>query len=372
MALQLSDVVLCGEIINTNKNSVHGWLGIRDRDTPLLLQLTGNCAPDLAGRHIRFTARPAMQSETPLDLSTLALQQIGPTGTMTAARKIKAGHDLSVSLRSESDEDNGSSSGWKPCLYLEWFSQNGRVVVELVDPEIEFLEDDEEIDLMPSDADERPGPTSGYLELPLPLDFEPNALLDEEDDFIIEVEAEVDADGDEIEPGDEDDEEHEWDAEGEDPYGLFPEELHDHFDQAAAEANHFLTWGQDEDQVAREIERMDELIERGEDVPVGSLFDPPIRLPSPEQLERVSDHQAEQVLKSLLARLALHGIALDICEHYTPRAAYRLLVERICPEEGVFPELRNTQWVQHFMTHEFCSQCDAEFGREQNQREEEH
>lgn len=362
MVLQLSDVVVCGEIINTRKNSVHGWLGLRDRDTPLPLQLTGNCAPDLAGRHFRFTARPARQSETTIDLSRLALQQIGPTGTITAARKVKVSDEWADEPLLSTANDDAAADGWKPSLYLEWFSQNGRVVVELVDPEIEFLDDDEEFDIVPVDADERPGPTSGYLELPLPIDFEPDSLLDEEDDF----------DSDDDDDGDDDlDEDDAWEAESDDPYGLFPEELHDHFDRAAAETNHSLMWGEDEDQVAREIERMDELIERGEDVPVGSLFDPPMRLPSPKQMNQMSDPQAEQVLKSLLARLALYGVALDICEHYTPRDAYRLLVERICPEEGVFPELRNTQWVQHFMTHEFCPQCDAEFEWEENRREEE-
>ena len=76
-----------------------------------------------------------------------------------------------------------------------------------------------------------------------------------------------------------------------------------------------------------------------------------------------------EALKTLLAQLALFGISLDICEHFTPRDAYRLLLEEICPGETAYPELRNTQWVQHFMTSEFCPACEAEFDREYEQRE---
>jgi hypothetical protein len=99
---------------------------------------------------------------------------------------------------------------------------------------------------------------------------------------------------------------------------------------------------------------MDDLLETGDDVPVASIFDDPIKLPAPDSLD---DVQVEVVFKTLLAQLALCGIALDMCEHYTPRKAYKLLVERICREERAFPKLRNTQWVQHFMTHEYCTEC---------------
>ena len=57
MALQLSDLVVCGEIFNTSKNTVHGWLGLRDQERAVHLQLTGNPEPDLVGRHIRFESK---------------------------------------------------------------------------------------------------------------------------------------------------------------------------------------------------------------------------------------------------------------------------------------------------------------------------
>jgi hypothetical protein len=355
MALRLGDWVVEGELINTRKNSVHGWLRLRDHDAPLALHLTGNCDPDLTGRHIRFTARPSDAPE--IDLPQLAPQQIGPTGTMTAARRVRDFDCSTAEYYRRAELGEPPPTEWKLCLYLEWHGQNGRVVVELVDPEIEFIDD-------------APAVADGDIPFnDIPFDDVPfdDAISfgEAEEGFLDSNDAEDDLDAllaDEEDLDDEADEE-------EDPYGLFSPELLDHLDREATRADETLA-GDGADDTIRELELMDALIERGEDVPVGSLFDPPMRLPSVEQLEQMSDKEAEAIFKTLLARLALYGVALDMCEHYTPRAAYRLLVEQIGPEEGVFPELQQTQWVQHFMTHEFCDQCDAEFeeqwDREQN------
>lgn len=342
MALRLGDWVVGGEIINTRKNSVHGWLRLRDHDAPLALHLTGNCDPDLAGRHIRFTARPRPSDGSEIDPSRLAPQQIGPTGTMTAARRVRDFDCSTAEYYRRAQLGEPPPTTWKPCLYLEWHSQNGAVVVELLDPEIEFLDDvptaadDIPFDGLPFDEDIPFGEADGGL---LGDDLGADGEFDALDEFLADEE--------------------DLDDEAEDPYGLFPHELLDHLDREAARTDETLA-GDDANDTIRELELMDALIERGEDVPVGSLFDPPMQLPSVEQLDQMDDAEAEAVFKTLLARLALYGVALDMCEHYTPRAAYRLLVEEIGPEEGVFPELQQTQWVQHFMTHEFCDQCAAE------------
>src|SRR5690606_24515910 len=110
-----------------------------------------------------------------------------------------------------------------------------------------------------------------------------------------------------------------------------------------------------------EIEMMEELIENGEGVPIGNVFDPPVRLPRPG---RLPEADTEAALKLLLARLAEHGISLDICEHFTPRDAYELLVDEICPFELTHPDLEATRWMQRFSTSDFCENCEAEFERE--------
>jgi hypothetical protein len=86
--------------------------------------------------------------------------------------------------------------------------------------------------------------------------------------------------------------------------------------------------------------------------------------------EGLSEEDAEAELKVLLARLALHGVALDMCEHYTAAEAYRLLIEEICQEERAYAELRGTQWVQHFSTSDHCAECEAKYEAEWREFEE--
>ena len=54
MTLRLGPIIVCGELVNLSRNSVHGVLGIRDQERPLHLQLTGNCQGELEGKHFRF------------------------------------------------------------------------------------------------------------------------------------------------------------------------------------------------------------------------------------------------------------------------------------------------------------------------------
>ncbi len=165
MAFRLNDAVVCGELINTRKNSTHGWLGLRGFTRPLSLQLTGNCSPDLAGKHIRFEMRnpPEDQGDAAesaedekamlekLDLGDLAWQQIGPTGTMTAAHKVRHADCSPEELYMRCKLKEPPPTEWKRCLYLEWYSQNGRVVLEMVDPIIEFVEPDGKTQASPNE-----------------------------------------------------------------------------------------------------------------------------------------------------------------------------------------------------------------------------
>lgn len=365
MTLRLGDLVVQGELFNTTRYSVHGWLELEGSEQPLVFHLTGDCAADLAGRHIRFcsrrrpTAAPsdtAPEDEGP-DLSRLAWQQVGPTGTMTAAREVKVADCSATELYQRIKLGEPPPMRSVRCLYLEWFSQNGRVLVELPEPDIEFVPE-KQAEAPASEFDETQEPRSddendGDQATP-GLGITSIQLSDDDGEGEIRQE---------VGPADLLDEEDPEDCD--DPYGLIPGELKQQFDSAASELDEAIGVNDEGDATLRELELMDELIERGEGEPVGGLFEKPLKLPSPDQLD---DTQAEKVLKVLLAELAIFGIALDVCEHFTPRDAYRLLVEQICREERAFPELRNTQWVQHFMTSEFCPQCEAEFEREMEQR----
>jgi hypothetical protein len=115
------------------------------------------------------------------------------------------------------------------------------------------------------------------------------------------------------------------------------------------------------------MELMDDCIEHAEGELLSDLIEGPLQLPRPEQI--ASNEEAERVLKQLLARLARCGVALAVCHHFTPSDAYRLLIEEVCVEERAYRELQGTQWVQTFMTSEYCPKCEEEFEREYQEYE---
>jgi hypothetical protein len=327
MTLRLGDYVVAGEIINRRHNSTHGWLALRGQDHPLLVQLTGDPSPDLVGKRFRFEIPedrpPAEPPPAPLDFKTIASQQIGPTGEMSIART--DGHTR---------------------IALEWFSQNGHVVVEVIDPELEWIEDDEEDAQRQKEAEAAEKEARGED----PEDSEPQL------DLGIAL------------PSDDED----------DPYGLFPPELDQELasevdpeavSEAAAEPR---DWSEVIPGIDPETKRMyeewDEVTYGTKDVPLSEIFDPPIKLYTAEQLELLDDATVSAALKELLMRLALLSVALNICEHYTPQQTYRYLTQEILPEYGVHPRLPQIGWVQHYDTSEDCAECQAQFDREWAER----
>ena len=345
MTVRLGDLVESGEICNTRWYSVHGWIQLRGSENPILLQLTGNCDPDLAGWRIRFqssehprvavtdpsTIEAESAADAEIDPANLAKEQIGPTGTMTGTRRVKVAQCTRAEFDRRCQLGEPPPTTWSHCLHLEWFSQDGHVVLELPDPIIEFVE---------------------YMRLDEPHESE-------------YPQAETAASGIERRPKDSDDSpsySEDADSISADAPSLFDPgaaEFDDPIDDAECESE----WWNEEDkpQFIREMELMDELIERGDGEIIGSLFDGPIRFPRPDQLDEA---EVEKSLKLLLAQMALFNISLDVCEHFSAREAYRLLIERICMDEQAYPELRHTQWIQHFTTAEFCPQCEAEWQRE--------
>jgi len=154
--------------------------------------------------------------------------------------------------------------------------------------------------------------------------------------------------------------------------GLFgdndsPDHLQRQLDAEAREIDRSI--GAEDEEAARlmrETELMDYLITECDGQPIFTIFENPERLPKADDL---SDGEAERLLKTLLGQMALFGIALDICEHCSPRDAYRFLVEEIAPEGTFHPEMRDTDWVQHFATSDVCPECEAEFEREFEEHE---
>jgi len=66
MPWNLAEVVVHGEITNTQPNAVSGALKLqlRDQNKTVYLHLTGNCGSGLAGQHIRFAPRASSLPES--------------------------------------------------------------------------------------------------------------------------------------------------------------------------------------------------------------------------------------------------------------------------------------------------------------------
>lgn len=352
MALRIQELVTGGEIYNNTKNSVHGRINLRGVDRPIILDLTGNCAPDLAGRCFRFQVPGAPQDppetgEDPddalvlLGLPRIAWAQIGPTGTFTAARRVRVTDCPPIELLNRCKLDEPPPMDWTRAMYLEWFGQNGRVVVEIANPIIEFFEPPATLGSARADNAEEPEadpstdpPAFGAAESPWADDVDDacDVLSDDPGIHLMELP---------------------------ESSSLIPDELQRQFDREARDLDRTL-FGEPPEFV-REMELMDELIERGGGEPLGTLFDGALQLPRPDQLD---EDGAEQAMKVVLAKFALYGVAFDICPHFSMKQAYELLIEEICPEQTAFEELRGTQWVQHYSTHDHCPECEAEFDRE--------
>lgn len=350
MPQKIGDFVLAGELRNTRPNGVFGWIEFAP-DYGIRIELTGNLSGQLAGKHIKFRhSRSAVTSAIepghfPEFVENLADRQIGVVGEMKLTRSNTAGE-----LRPTAPD--------RPLvcdLYLEWFSQNGQVVAELMEASLEVIdessnpEDDDEEDINQSDA---PGTyISGFTEI------------------------HFDADGTPLgDPFASDEDEGEDDEEEEDPYGLFSDNLDENLAESLGtpasedEAGNGQRRSWDEvlpgidPETKAMYEQWDEIFEGKKDEPITYLFREPLKLPPPDRV--TDDAQAEQLVKLILAQLALLSVALDVCEHFSPVDTYRLLMQEILPTAKVHPNLAASEMVQHYSTSDYCGECDAEFEAE--------
>jgi len=349
MAFRIGDYVVYGEISNLRKNTTFGYLWLRGIQAPVMVQLLGDMGPQLRGRRLRF--RPAGNPDDGPTARGLKFhpQQVGPTGTMLA-RMVKRPRNNAPSVGKSAEPVEFE---WLPCLYLEWFSQNGRIVLELIDPELVVAEGPP-IPSPEEETDDSGRPTPG------PITFRP---IPEGEVTIEEIDVES-------LPGPFEDTENE-EAEVIDLFGSSEEDEED--SPLAAEMRNNTTGevvepedlvsgkhqesddlaGQTAEELIAEMELMDDLIDNEPGEFVGSILQPQ-RLPKPEE---VDEAQAEALVKSLAMELATFGVALDVCEHFTMKQAYQYMITELIPEARVHPELRGTGWVQHFMTSESCEVC---------------
>lgn len=356
MAYRLGEYVVYGEIYNTNPYDTHGFIALRGeapgKETVLRINLTGDCDPDLKGKFFRFMpgegdSPDAVFRET--DFPGFQIRQIGPTGDMSAEGWVRTLPCPVEEFLSRSELGEPPPTFWKRRLYLEWYGQNGRVVIEMAGPTVE------ECVRFPVDRKD-PGEWKPLLNLAIPPEFsdrkapagpEITVFRKEGDDFHIETWEAPEPAGD-----DEDD-------------ASTLSDLQRQLDAEAAAIDRAL-WiddaePEDPDDSIREFKLIDDCIEHGVERPLSELLCDPDTLRPPEEM---NDEEVEAELKALLGRMAMIGVALDVCAHYTPRDCYRLMKDTLLRELDVFEELVGTGWVTHLMTHEYCPECEAEIERE--------
>lgn len=137
MAWRLHEHVLRGEIDNRTRGRVAGRIWLAGFEEPLVLQLLGDCHPDLAGCLLRF------ENPEPVAMTTKppASRQRGTTSDMTAARKVRV-----FDIPFEEAYAMIKAGGTPPehmanALYLEWHSDlSGRVLIESTDYRLEVSE----------------------------------------------------------------------------------------------------------------------------------------------------------------------------------------------------------------------------------------
>ncbi|MEZ6076374.1 MAG: hypothetical protein R3C56_12145 [Pirellulaceae bacterium] len=153
---------------------------------------------------------------------------------MSTSSQIASTIPLTEFTQLDRDQQNRFSEE-KDCLYLEWYSQNGRVVAEIIDPDIEFLDERQAKETEPREFES----TSSSLDSGITRDLPRNggrAIADADlaaelaGDFDDDLDSELDAD----EAFDSDDDGSRMG--GGDPYGLFAHDL----DRSVADARSSL------------------------------------------------------------------------------------------------------------------------------------
>lgn len=121
MAWRLNNYVIEGELDNTKRGRVTGWISFLGVSNPVTIDLRGDFHRDIRGARLRLT-NPQPVEYPPEEegyMQGFATHQTGEVGDMTAG----------LPPRDYVDHP-----------YLEWYSdQNGRVVVELGPEQVEVV-----------------------------------------------------------------------------------------------------------------------------------------------------------------------------------------------------------------------------------------
>src|SRR6266481_5398075 len=137
MAWRIHDSVQRGEIDNRQKGIVRGRVWLEGMAEPVVLALTGNAAPDLAGCLLTFSnPKPPVPMRTDAMMNLL---QRGAIGDLTASRKCRVWDLPFEEAYQRTKLGLPVPEHMANVLYLEWFSEaNGRVVIESADYQLKI------------------------------------------------------------------------------------------------------------------------------------------------------------------------------------------------------------------------------------------
>ena len=106
---------------------------------------------------------------------------------------------------------------------------------------------------------------------------------------------------------------------------------------------------------------LDELSDGSCDLPIISLLESP---PAHDLPGSMRPNEVQETLRDLIAQLALLGVSVNICPHFSAERALGWLVEEVVFEEQVHPRMVCHGYVSFYMTSDRCGQCSLEFGRD--------
>ena len=344
MTIRLGEYLVQGDMYSRDYG-VHGRLYLRgeDEEKPMVLRfdVTGDPGPDLMGKHIRFA--PAEDDNAQKVLPREKYRAINPTqhgvtGTMTAQGWVKALPCSTEEFARREELGEAPPTTWRRNFMLEWFGPSGRIMVEMAGAEVEYCTRERDQDDEDDEGDWEPLENLALPPWIDPRDSQPAQGTFEQEEKSLKVEARR---AFEVPEGDEE----------------FWEKVKGGERARIDRAISGIT-DEEADQSLEDLQRMDFCIESDTKEPLTAYISDWSDLPKPDELD---DEAVEAALKSLLARMVLCGVVLDVCKHYTPRDCYRLLLEDIIPEGGFHEELVGTGWIQHYSTYENCAKCDEEF-----------
>ena len=85
-----------------------------------------------------------------------------------------------------------------------------------------------------------------------------------------------------------------------------------------------------------------------------------IKTPVPPLGRIESDEQAEAILDALEDEFQVLNVAVDWCDHFAGREAYRVMVDHILGQDYL-PKLATTRVITHFPTYQHRKDCEREF-----------